>query len=695
MHLSGDRGRGRSGLLVALLAALIAIPLVSAQRSTRYVLGPYGSARADASAVSNEFTCTDSLPVTRMTVYADPDAGVTALGVACSDGRASPVYRQGSALRGTATNFTLPADSAAVFGNLAVRQAEKRVAQLGFGSAFAGWGGGDLVLDPKNVTLNYAIEQGNCTFTGISVMAGEFIDSLLLMLNCQNSVASLLPPNDPSIVAFVPSLNGGGGGGGNPEPTAAPTATSAPDAGSGGSNTVSNASTIGIIVVVAVGAVALVAVVGGILLHRRSSRLRARRERDRHHPAKPQYDTRNNGGGRNSGNDDDLYLPSVSANEAYIPAPPPAGFFEPAVPASVAAGLRRASAQALSAVGQVPMSQPGTERYTTADRAGTNYSSAASADRYATADRANNYSSSTSADRYTSADRTNNYSSTASADRYRSTDRTNYPSTSAADRYTSLNRSTNADSSTHSDTVYIPAAPTRPATLTTPIQPSSITTQRRATPTDYPGFPVPHTSLNRNTSARSHGSATTSSSRGAAPRPLSTIREDGFDASGSSMPRSPSHAQMQHVYRSGPGSQGRRGSDSTSIIEIGGGPTPSTSDARLPPTVTSITVSGPRLASTAFTSAQSDEADLVVGDVLVVHAVYSDGWAYVTNQSNEGVRGLVPITCIDAEVADVELVQMQQAMVMKGVLRAVQFGSISRRGAGAGAGGGMAAIEDA
>ncbi|KAL7751880.1 hypothetical protein RI367_002880 [Sorochytrium milnesiophthora] len=91
----------------------------------------------------------------------------------------------------------------------------------------------------------------------------------------------------------------------------------------------------------------------------------------------------------------------------------------------------------------------------------------------------------------------------------------------------------------------------------------------------------------------------------------------------------------------------------------------------LAPSVTNVQVQGPRAANAHFIPSQSDEIALNVGDVLTVLAVYSDGWAFVRNTS-AGTQGLVPITCIDAQVSDVELVQMQQAMLVKGVISAVQ-----------------------
>ncbi|KNE58724.1 hypothetical protein AMAG_04276 [Allomyces macrogynus ATCC 38327] len=120
---------------------------------------------------------------------------------------------------------------------------------------------------------------------------------------------------------------------------------------------------------------------------------------------------------------------------------------------------------------------------------------------------------------------------------------------------------------------------------------------------------------------------------------------------------------------------------------------PESGEPSLAPTVTSIRVRGPRLAATSFVPAQPDELALEQGDVLHVHAVYSDGWAYCSNLATDPpAKGLVPVTCIDAQVADVELLQMQQAMVVKGVISAVQMGSLQRapgsggRGSGAGAG---------
>ncbi|KNE55917.1 hypothetical protein AMAG_01774 [Allomyces macrogynus ATCC 38327] len=120
---------------------------------------------------------------------------------------------------------------------------------------------------------------------------------------------------------------------------------------------------------------------------------------------------------------------------------------------------------------------------------------------------------------------------------------------------------------------------------------------------------------------------------------------------------------------------------------------PESGEPSLAPTVTPIRVRGPRLAATSFVPAQPDELALEQGDVLHVHAVYSDGWAYCSNLAMDPpAKGLVPVTCIDAQVADVELLQMQQAMVVKGVISAVQMGSLQRapgssgRGSGAGAG---------
>ncbi|KAJ3368500.1 hypothetical protein GGF31_006320 [Allomyces arbusculus] len=121
---------------------------------------------------------------------------------------------------------------------------------------------------------------------------------------------------------------------------------------------------------------------------------------------------------------------------------------------------------------------------------------------------------------------------------------------------------------------------------------------------------------------------------------------------------------------------------------------PESGEPSLAPTVTPIRVRGPRLAATSFVPAQPDELALEQGDVLHVHAVYSDGWAYCSNLATDPpAKGLVPVTCIDAQVADVELLQMQQAMVVKGVISAVQMGSLQRapgsssgRGSGAGAG---------
>ncbi|ORZ41002.1 hypothetical protein BCR44DRAFT_1103824 [Catenaria anguillulae PL171] len=124
----------------------------------------------------------------------------------------------------------------------------------------------------------------------------------------------------------------------------------------------------------------------------------------------------------------------------------------------------------------------------------------------------------------------------------------------------------------------------------------------------------------------------------------------------------------------------RRGSDATSIAGEIGNPDPAAaaaaavsmaSDPRLPPTVTPITISGPRLASAGFSSTADDEVSVAKGDVMMIHAIYSDGWCYVTNRTT-GEKGLVPITIVDAQVGtDFGLIQMQQAVVMKGMLQAV------------------------
>ncbi|KAI9220387.1 hypothetical protein BC828DRAFT_383676 [Blastocladiella britannica] len=155
----------------------------------------------------------------------------------------------------------------------------------------------------------------------------------------------------------------------------------------------------------------------------------------------------------------------------------------------------------------------------------------------------------------------------------------------------------------------------------------------------------------------------------------------------------------------------RRGSDATSIVEIGqanpdlasstvgtgplvqgsqggngGFATSAGNRASIAPSVTPIVVDGPRMVATEYLATAPDEVDVQEGDMVSVHAVYSDGWAYVTNRTLASVagsaagaanaKGLVPITCIDAQVADVALIQMQQAMLMKGVLQAVQLGGV-------------------
>ncbi|KAJ3363693.1 hypothetical protein GGF32_003729 [Allomyces javanicus] len=193
---------------------------------------------------------------------------------------------------------------------------------------------------------------------------------------------------------------------------------------------------------------------------------------------------------------------------------------------------------------------------------------------------------------------------------------------------------------------------------------------------------------------------------------LSLTRAGSLSRGPAQPPQPPQQRQANRMSLTPPGSTtDRRESETTSsTIELNPSsraPPPASSSsaggwlARIPesgepslaPTVTPIRVRGPRLAATSFVPAQPDELALEQGDVLHVHAVYSDGWAYCSNLvTDPPAKGLVPVTCIDAQVADVELLQMQQAMVVKGVISAVQMGSLQRapgssgRGSGAGAG---------